>query len=280
MRIGAVILHYNRIDLTVACAASLVAQEEPLARIVVVDNGSSDHAPETLAEALPQGVETLRNETNLGFAAANNRGIRHLLADPSVEAVLLLNNDTRCPRGLTCALTAAARRPGIGVVGCEMVNVQGGAMVAAGSDLAPFFAFPVAPRDRAAPMYLQGACLLIPRTTLDTVGLLDERYHFFFEDADYGLRIRAAGLTPAVADGVRIEHLGSATIGASGRRQAAWYREGAVTFLRRWRSHPLARALGPFVFRLAVDALRGRWGAVRGSLEGWRAGWRHDNRRV
>ena len=273
MRIGVVILHYNRLDLTAACCESLLAQREPAARIVVVDNGSPDHAPEALPAACPPGIECLRTDPNRGFSGGNNLGVRHLLRDPSIEAVLLLNNDTRCPPELTRAM-AAALRPGVGLVGCEMVGAGGGEAVAAGGNFTRFFSFPARLRPGAVPEYLQGACLLVPRAVLESVGLLDETFEFFFEDADYSLRVRRAGYALAVAEGVQLLHYGSATIGATSRRQAAWYRASHIVFLRKWRSHPFARALGPFLFRLAADALRGRREAVRGNLEGWRAGWR------
>ena len=273
MRIGVVILHYNKLKLTAACCESVLAQHEPPARVIVVDNGSPAHAPEALPAACPPGVECLRTDPNRGFSGGNNLGVRRLLDDPSIEAVLLLNNDTRCPPDLTRAM-AAALVPGVGLVGCEMVGAGGGEAQAAGGAFAPFFGYPVRLGAGAAPEYLQGSCLLVPREVLERVGLLDETFEFFFEDADWSLRIRRAGYALAVAEGVRILHYGSATIGATGRAQAAWYRASHVVFLRKWRSHPFARALGPFLFRLASDALRGRREAVRGNLEGWRAGWR------
>ena len=273
MRIGVVILHYNKLDLTAACCESVLAQRDPPARVIVVDNGSPAHAPEALPAACPPGVECLRTDPNRGFSGGNNLGIRRLLADPSIEAILLLNNDTRCPPDLTRALVTALR-PGVGLVGCEMVGAGGGEAQAAGGAFVRFFDFPKRLRPGAAPDYLQGSCLLVPREVLERMGLLDETFEFFFEDADFSLRIRRAGYALAVAEGVRILHYGSATIGALGRQQASWYRASHVVFLRKWRSHPFARAVGPFLVRLAADALRGRREAVRGNLEGWHAGWR------
>lgn len=273
MRIGVVILHYNKLDLTAACCESVLAQLDSPARVIVVDNGSPAHPPEALADACPPDVECLRADPNRGFSGGNNLGVRRLLADPSIEAVLLLNNDTRCPPDLTRAM-AAALRPGVGLVGCEMVGAGGGEAQAAGGSFARFFGYPVRLRPGTAPEYLQGSCLLAPREALERVGLLDETFEFFFEDADWSLRMRRAGYTLAVAEGVRILHYGSATIGALGRQQASWYRASHIVFLRRWRSHPFARAVAPFLFRLVADALRGRREAVLGNIEGWRAGWR------
>jgi GT2 family glycosyltransferase len=289
MRIGAVILHYNRIDLTLACCESLLRQSFRAHRVLVVDNGSSAHAPEALSARLASlgsgRVETLRLEANRGFAGGNNAGVRRLLDDPAIEAVLLLNNDTVCPPELLERL-AAALVPGVGLVGCEMVDARraspahhaslrktGDGVLAAGKNLSRVFAMPVPAPPGTEPDYLQGSCLLVPREALEKVGLLDERYTFFFEDADYSLRMRKAGYRLAVADGVRLLHYGSATIGAQGRQQAAWYRESTVIFLRRWRNHPWRRAFPPFLFRLAADLLQGRFSAMRGSLEGWRKGW-------
>lgn len=286
MRIGVVILHYNRIDLTLACCESLLRQTLSAHRILVVDNGSPGHTPEELSTRLASlgsgRVETLRLADNRGFAGGNNAGVRLLLDDSAIEAVLMLNNDTVCPPELLERL-AAALVPGVGMVGCEMTNARsmangkretGNAIVAAGKNLSRVFAMPVPAPAGTGPDYLQGSCLLVPRKAMEEVGLLDERYTFFFEDADYSLRMKKAGYRLAVANGVRLLHYGSATLGAQSRQQAAWYRESAVVFLRRWRSHPWRRAFPPFLFRLIADLLKGRFSAVRGSLEGWRKGWK------
>jgi hypothetical protein len=267
-----VVLNYGRPDLTAACCESLLAQDSPPARILVVDNGSPSHGEAELRAALPPGVDLLPLPSNLGFSGGMNAGMREVLRDPAVDSVLFLNNDTRCPPDLLRAMRhALASDPAVGIVGCDMVGSDGGSDQPAGAKLHPLFAYSVPCCPGESPDYLLGACLLLPRDVLEATGGFDERYPFFFEDADLSLRVRRLGRTLAIAPGVRILHRGSATIAALTARQAEWYRRSHRLFLHTWYSLPTARALPPFLFRLAADLLHGRLAAVAGSWRGWRA---------
>lgn len=267
-----VVLNYERPDLTAACCRSLLEQDEPAGRVLVVDNGSLSHGEAELRAALPAGVDVLRLPANRGFSGGMDAGMREVLRDPAADSVLFLNNDTRCPPELLGAMRRVlAGDPSAGIVGCAMSGAGGGADQPAGARLHPLFGYSLPCRPGEAPDYLLGACLLLPRDVLEATGGFDERYRFFFEDADLSLRVRRLGRTLAVAPGVRILHYGSATIGARSGSRAEWYRWGHRLFLRTWYSRPVARALPPFLFRLAADLARGRFSAVAGSWRGWRA---------
>ena len=211
-----VILHYNRIQLTADCCASLLEQTVAPSQIIVVDNASPDHSSADLAVALPPICRITRTSSNFGFSGGMNVGIREALNTPETDSVLLLNNDTRCPPQLVEKLREQlATAPGIGIVGCDMEGTAGGGDMPAAYRLSPFFAFPVPVADasKGTPFdYLQGSCLLIRRKVFDDIGLLDESFFFFCEDADFCLRARRAGWELAVAPNVKLFHLGSATI--------------------------------------------------------------------
>ena len=268
---AAVVLHYNRIDLTAGCVRSLAEQTEAPLRVLVVDNASTAHDGKTLSDALPPGTETLRLESSGGFSGGMNAGIRVVLRDPAVDAILLLNNDTRCPPGLVAALRATLESdPALGMVGCAQEGADGGESQPAAFRLSGFFAIP-RPVGPGEPFdYLQGSCLLVRRTALESVGLWDESFFFFGEDADLSLRFRKAGWKLALAPDATILHLGSATIGAASGQQSAWYRSGMRRLLDKWRTYPWLRAFPPFAFRLLVDVLKGRFDAVRGGIRGFR----------
>ena len=265
-----VILHYNRLDLTAGCARSLGEQTVGPLRVIVVDNASDEHGAKALAIALPPGTETLRMKTSGGFSGGMNAGIRLALRDPAVDSVLLLNNDTRCPPGLVASLREALESdPSLGAVGCTQEGAYGGEAQPAAYRLSGFFAIPH-PVGPGKPFdYLQGSCLLVRREALESVGLLDESFFFFGEDADFSLRLRKAGWKLALAPGAKILHLGSATIGAASGLQSAWYRSGIRRLLYKWRSFPWLRSFPPFVFRLLVDLAKGRVAAVWGGIRGF-----------
>ena len=275
--VAAVIPHLDRIPDTAACCRALATQTLPLAAILVVDNGSTAHAPEELAAACPD-ARILRLKTNRGFAGGANAGIRAALAQPDIDFVWLLNNDTAAaPDVLEKLVSAAAADPLIGLVGCPLLEGSDGSdlrRVPPGKKLRGPWAIPVFPRPGERPDYLSGACLLIRREVLDDVGLFDEGFFFFFEDADFSHRALDHGWRLAVAEDAQVEHRGSATIRRMGELQACAYRAGHVRYLRKHARHPFWGALPPFLARLALDALRGNGAAVRGNGRGWRPAWR------
>jgi GT2 family glycosyltransferase len=273
--VAAVIPHLDRIPDTAACCRALAAQTLPLAMIVVVDNGSTAHSPEALAAACPD-ARILRLEENRGFAGGANAGIRAAMAQPEIGFVWVLNNDTAAAPDALEKLVAAATDPRIGLVGCPLLEgteATDRRRVPPGKRLRSPWAIPVFPKEGAPPDYLSGACLLIRREALDDVGLFDESFFFFFEDADFSRRAVARGWRLAVAEDAQVEHRGSATIRRMGELQARAYRAGHVRYLRKYARHPFCAALPPFVVRLALDALRLNGAAVRGNWRGWRNAW-------
>ena len=264
-----IVLHYERIALTVECCKTLVSQQES-ARGHVVDNGSPSHGEAELRAALPAGVEVLRLPKNRGFGGGMNAGMRQVLEDPATDSVLFLNNDTRCPPELVGAMRAVlAADPAVGLVGCDMEGAGGGESAPAGYRLGRVFGYPRPCRPGEAPDYVQASCILLPRDVLEAIGGFDEDYRFFFEDADLSLRVRKLGRSLAIVPGVRIFHYGSATIGANNLAAAEWFRTGHRIFLRKWHSFPRLRGLVPFLGGIAWHLVHGRFKIVQGSMRGY-----------
>ena len=274
--VAVVIPHLDRLRDTADCCRSLAAQSPPPALVIVVDNASAAHGEAELAAACP-AAKILRLPTNHGFAGGVNAGIRLALADPAIEFVWVLNNDTVCPPGTLDKLLAATADPQTGLVGSPLLEGSAPAdrrVVPAGKNLAGPWKIPVWTVPGKTPGYLSGASLLIRRGLLEDIGLFDEGFFFFFEDADLSRRAVARGWRLAVAADALVEHRGSSTIRHLGRLQAQHYRAGHVRYLRKHARHPLAAALPPFLFRLAAEALALRFDALRGNAQGWRDGWR------
>lgn len=91
--VGIVISNYNGWQDTVQCLESLDKQTYRDFEIILLDDASTNDSVEKLRPHLPANTVFLPQQANIGFAAANNVGIRRALAD-GCNWVLLLNNDT------------------------------------------------------------------------------------------------------------------------------------------------------------------------------------------
>lgn len=244
-RIAIVIVTYNSArDIDAALQSLIKAPPTAPHSIVVVDNASSDGTPAHVRHAWPQ-VRLIESAGNIGFAAANNRGIRA----SSSELVLLLNPDTRVPTGTVDSLVSCLdARADVAIVGPRIVDGQGRAELSFGAMITPLAELRqkvlvsgndrglrpiVAIVDRMTRQtrdvdWVSGACLLIRRSDLEAVGLLDERFFLYNEDVDLCASVRAGGRRVMFAADVEIEHLrgrsASATTPAAYRRsQLAFY---------------------------------------------------------
>ncbi|HYN43999.1 MAG TPA: glycosyltransferase family 2 protein, partial [Thermoanaerobaculia bacterium] len=196
-----VILAWNRWPLTRRCLESLRAHTElEGVEVLVVDNGSTDETPARLAEY--PWLKPIRNGTNLGFVRGNNVGISAARAGSDV---VLLNNDLEIRQhGWLDRLAACAHSdPDIGVVGCRL-NMPDGRLLHAGTYVLPdtVWGQQIGSSETDVGQYasdrtVEGivfACAYLKRETLDAIGGLSEDFESYFEDTDYCLRARQAGL--------------------------------------------------------------------------------------
>lgn len=270
-KLVAVVLSWNGRDDTLACLRSLEGED---AEVIVVDNASQDGTAEAVT-----GVEVIRNDRNLGYAGGMNVGIRHAL-ERGADAVLLLNNDVEVEPGAIATLAAHAE--GAGAV-CPVVTFadEPDRVWYAGARFDPRRGYNGRhlTEPGAGPTETEricGAAVLIPRETLDRVGAFDEGLFAYFEDADWSLRAREAGLRLLVVPESRVRHKVSASTGGEGSPDALYY--SARNLLAVSERHAPLGPIGTWRRRfVALGALlaqalmgRGRRERVRGVLDGWR----------
>lgn len=247
MTLSIVIVSFNaRADLE-RCLASL-HQAPPVTphEIVVVDNASTDGGPAFVRAAFPE-VRVIEQGRNLGFAVANNAGIRAT----SGELILLLNGDTVVPPGAIDTLVARLRaHPAAAVAGPRLVDTEGrteisfGAMISPAAELrqkvvgrlhgarVPLVTGWVERQARTERYvdWVSGACLLALRADAVAAGLLDERFFLYTEDVDFCAAVRSRGRKVLFTPAAEVVHArGRSRASAPGAANDA-YRRSQIAF--------------------------------------------------
>jgi GT2 family glycosyltransferase len=210
--------------------------------ILVVDNGSTDGSADA-ARRWPD-VRVIEAGANLGFARANNLGIR---ASTGMN-ILLLNSDTVVPPGAIDGLLAELERDSdVAVVGPRLVDGAGHAELSFGRMIGPLNelrqkrlarsgAVDALTRQRQAPDWVSGACLLVRRADAEAVGGLDERYFMYTEDVDFCAAIRARGRRILFTPEVEIVHLRGRSAAGALAATREHYRRSQIAFYEK--HHP------------------------------------------
>lgn len=214
-RVSVVIPTWNGADLLAHALRSLAAQTFRDFEVIVVDNGSTDGTMELLSREHPD-VRVVRFDENRGFAAAVNAGIRASRG----EIVVLMNNDTEAdPRWLEALVAALDHHPEVASCASKILDFHDRTLVDSAGDRIGIFASqighgePDGPRF-AEPRYVLTACggaAAYRRALFDDVGWFDERFFAYFEDVDFGIRVRFAGHRCLYVPDAVIYHRGSVT---------------------------------------------------------------------
>jgi len=236
-RLDVIVVSFNTREHVTRCLSSLLATPpRGLADLVLVDNASADGTVDAVRAAWPQ-VRVIALDRNVGFAAANNVGIRATGA----PLVLLLNSDTVVAPGAIDALIDRLDVSGATAIGPRLVDASGRPEVSFGRALSPLSELIQRRRVRLARSgrpaarrtvdrwlsrerwvdWVSGACLLVRRDAAVAAGLLDERYFMYEEDVDFCAALRAQGGRILFTPDVTITHLG----GQSARTAVAATRE-------------------------------------------------------
>ena len=244
-----VVTHNARDDLARMLDSLATAPPSVPHEIVIVDNASTDGAPDFVRTRFPQ-IRVIAAGGNLGFARANNVGIRSTAS----ELLLLLNPDTIVPPGAIDRLIARLdASPDVAVIGPRIVDERGHAESSYGGRVNPWreagrkaltsladrgHAFArrrierMTRREREV-FWVTGACLLVRRADAEAVGLLDERYFLYLEDVDFCAAVRARGRRILFSPVAQIVHLrGRSGTVDGGRARAAWH-ESHLAYYRK-----------------------------------------------
>jgi len=262
--VSIIIVSWNTKEILIDCLESIFEQTRDTEfEVVVVDNCSSDGSVEMVASEFPQ-VRLIENSENKGFAAANNQG----MTISRGRYVLLLNPDTIVLDGaIQKTVNYADQNSEAGVVGCRVIWPDGRrqnscfrfptlALVAIGSTLffrmAKSLYHPLLNPDRYP--YLDfnqeqnvdavaGCFFLVRRKVIDQVGMFDEDFFMYGEEAEWCHRIAKEGWRIRYFPGAEIIHLYGASSSQVEDDTKVNKRKGTLLFLHKTR--------GPFCAWLA-----------------------------
>jgi len=246
--VSVVIVSWNTRELLRACLQSVreAACDLPGAvGIVVVDNASQDGSAEMVREAFPE-VDLVRNSLNVGFAAANNQGIRRMRG----RYVLLLNPDTEGRAGFLRTLVSFLEAHAeTGAVGPRVLGARGEHQVSCyplptlGRELWRLFhldgirprgTYPTSLFEATTPQRVEsmlGACLLVRRDALEDAGLLDEQFFIYTEEIDLCRRLQDRGWRLYwIPQSVIVHHGGASTTQVALRMFVELYRSKVQYF--------------------------------------------------
>ena len=291
--VAIVILNWNRAADTLECLESLAHISYPSFSVLVVDNGSTDGSPDAIEqwgrENLP--LTLIRNAENRGFVRGSNQGMRHALSKDA-DYVFLLNNDTVVePDVLANLVQAAECSSEIGMAGPKIYKYgEERVLDSAGTRTIPWLAQGFllghgeedrGQYDSSAEMpYITGTALLVKRTVLEKVGMMDEDYFCYFDDFDWALKVREAGYRLLLVPKAVVHHKGSRTAGFNSPFYMRHMIRSRILFARKHVPLPqFLFAFLPYLFLYrylrpaAILVIRRRWGHLgalhRGIWEGF-----------
>jgi len=225
MDLSIIILNYKQKGLVKQCVKGIVAVQPQLDyEIIVVDNDSGDgtlamvekmfqpevetdnnqpHLPISRSLKVPP-IVTIAAEANNGFAAGNNLGI----IKAQGKYLMILNPDIAVvPQALEKMVAFMEKNPSVGIIGPKLINPDGsvqyscrrfpgflvpiyrrtifGKLPLAKKSIANYLMADFDHQSNQAVDWIFGACLLIGRSALEKIGLLDERFFMYFEDLDW-----------------------------------------------------------------------------------------------
>ena len=258
MYLSVLIVTWNNQDHIASCVSSVQKQDQSLsAEVIVVDNASEDKTREIISRDFP-AVQVIHKVENLGFTRAGNRG----LAECRGQFILLLNPDTEVmPGSLSRMVQYMEAHSHVGALGPQLLYPDGrvqqscrqfptySLMLWEFSGLRILF-----PKSRIfgdwrmghfdhcqlrsvdQPM---GACLLVRKSALEEIGVLDEQFKMFFSDVDLCRRLKDGGWEIIFLPTAQVIHdMGSSIQRARGRMLVASHGD-CYRYFKKYRGGPL-----------------------------------------
>lgn len=263
MDISIIIVNWNTKKLLEQAIASIYKYAKGLTfEVIVVDNASGDGSPKMVKTKFPK-VVLIENRHNLGFAQANNQGIKIAKG----EFVFLFNSDAYLiDDSLAKLVKRAGELPNLGAIAPKILNEDKTIQQSAGffPDLLKVllwmsFVDDLPYGDLLKPYHidhdrfyekehevdwLTGAAIMVPKKVIDKTGALDDKIFMYGEDVDWCTRIKKAGFNIYFSPIASIVHIGQGSSGKISRNAILGEYKGIIYVYKKHKS------------RLALQILR------------------------
>jgi GT2 family glycosyltransferase len=227
-----IILNYGKLDLTIKCLNALKLNDYHRFSVVVINNHHSNTETENFVMYFKDlsatrlndfdGNKDLYNkvyyhieETNIGYAAANNLGMKFAFGILKANYVWILNNDTSpYPDAINMLVLAANKNVNTGLIGANIFHENGEIQALGGSRFYKYFglACPIKTEEKLNNLdCIIGAAVLVSKRFYEEVGPMDERYFLYFEEIDWAIRGRDLNFKLAYAKGINVTHIEGAS---------------------------------------------------------------------
>jgi N-acetylglucosaminyl-diphospho-decaprenol L-rhamnosyltransferase len=219
-KVSILIAHRNDFEYLPGCFDSIREKITVPYEVIMVDNNSTDGAPDMVEERYPW-VKLIRSSDNLGFAAGCNLAARHATGD----YFLLLNSDTILQTDILDTVKVVDEAPGVGAVGVAMFGGDGAKRFSCAQFPTParLWSFgriwhdPTVtekpwPSTSTVPVYhcdyVEGSFLLTRADAWKKLGGIDERNYMYGDDVEYCRSLLEIGLQTVHCPSVRYTHFG------------------------------------------------------------------------
>lgn len=269
-----VILNTNRKEDTLAALRSLHLNDYSPQQVIVLDNASQDGSIEAIEAGYP-AVKVIELDRNLGYAGNNNVGVQAAL-ERGADWVLVLNEDTVLALDCLSRLVEVGEADGrVGILGPMVYHFNEPQVIqsAGGRFDGNWLSYHLAQNEIDRGQFVQphvvewisGCAILVRRAVIEQVGALDERFFYYWEEAEWCLRAREAGWTVVHVPRAKLWHKGVQRDYQPGPSVTYYSTRNRFLLMSKHRA-PLKAWLVAWeqtLRRLASWSLRPRWRSMR-----------------
>lgn len=255
-RLAAVILNYKRLDDTLGCLSALKRSDMgSRVEYFVVDNTPTKKTAD-LFKSSYKNIHYLPSYKNTGFAGGNNIAIRKILKRGFTH-ILIINPDVTVGKKFFTPLLNNFKDDRVGIVAPAISYIQNGTkMFSLEGTINWTLAKPghrVVKKIRStkpiSSEFVTFACVLISTETFKKIGLLDEGYFMYFEDVDFCLSAKKAGIKTILDPSVIISHETSSSF-KHPRQKLKINFKSHLRFIKKW-LNPIKRII-PYIYILLL----------------------------